>query len=204
VSTEGEVSEDDVKATGSKGSKGGEAGASDGGRAGPKGRGTDRQPGAQVASLVMAWIAEVQASEGEYREAELDRASFESFPASDPVAPATASQGTSALRLECVVSDDRLTFCRTPRSDDAASPGGGAPQDRLEFETADGLRVVVVVRRSDDEDPGREPLELPHEHASIEGREDERRSGDDRRTDTDGPQGGRRDERRSGNERRTH
>jgi hypothetical protein len=209
------VSADDVKTAGSVGGKaGGKSGGRNGGKAG--GRSGDEpisadgihvaDPGGQIASLVMGWIEDVQASNREHLEAELDRASFESFPASDPVAPASTNQRASTLRLECLVSDDRLTFRRTARSDDSASPERGAPYDRLELETPDGMVIIVEVRRDNDTDEERlDPLELPPEHASIVSRQDERRSGEDRRM-SDGqresPANGQRNERRSGDERR--
>jgi hypothetical protein len=150
------VSKDDVKTAGSTGGKAGD-------------------PAAQLAALVMGWIEDVQAANQEHLEAELDRASFESFPASDPVAAASTNQRASTLRLECLVADDRLTFCRTARSDDSASPERGEPYDRLELETPDGMVIIVEVRRDDDADEERlDPLELPPEHASIVSRQDER------------------------------
>ena len=130
--------------------------------------------GADIARIVLDWLARMQLAEREYVEAELDRASFESFPASDPVAPATDMQRRTRLHIDCMLSEDRLSFARARRSDDNDSPAAsGERVETLEIEMPEGLRVVIDVRQADAAtNPGREPLELPPEHASQVGRED--------------------------------
>jgi hypothetical protein len=149
--------------------------------------------------LLFDWIDQVQAAAREHLEAELDRASFESFPASDPAAPSMASQHRSAVRIDCVVAEDRVTFTRALRTDDTGPAVRGEATESIEGETPSGVRVSIDVRRRVEEDAAApQSLELEPEHASILPRQEERRSGNDRRTASAPPQR----ERRGGSDRR--
>jgi hypothetical protein len=165
------------------------------------GRQGSRAVDRHLLGIVLEWIDRVQVADREHVEAELDRASFESFPASDPVAPSLASQRRSTVRIDCEVSEDRLTFCRALRTDDPTGPEvRGEPTDTLEGETPSGVRVRISVRTRavDPQDAVPESLELPPEHASIDARQQERRIGSERRVRSQRPG----NERRSGTERR--
>jgi hypothetical protein len=135
---------------------------------------TGRQQGPsldkQLLEIVYDWIERVQEAEREHLEAEIDRASFESFPASDPASPATASQGESKVRIDCELGADRLVFSRALRTDDPTGPDvRGEPVGTIDGETPSGVRVRIGIRHPlhETEETTPENLELPPEHASI-------------------------------------
>jgi hypothetical protein len=145
------------------------------GKPGARRRAPASSPGGEAAAierlgqLVLDWLSRMQEAERAYVEAELDRASFESFPASDPMSPATAAHRQTTLKVDCVIDDDRIAFTRALRTDDAASPAAGRPVlETLDVEGPDGTHIEITLRQGKgDEHAAREPLELPLEHASL-------------------------------------
>jgi hypothetical protein len=147
----------------------------------------------RLLGIVHDWVDRAIEAERDHLEAELDRASFESFPASDPVAPAVTSQRRAPFRIHCEVSGSRLSFSRAPRNEDPTGPAVRRdPSDTIEGTTASGARVRIEVHLQPDE-ASPESLELPPEHASAVARDEERRIGAERRIA----------ERKHGNERRS-
>jgi len=128
----------------------------------------------QVLNLFGNWLRRTHEASAARTEAAIDRASFESFPASDPVAPAAASNDRSPAleEIECTMSPGELVF----RS--ASSGERHAPDDRpppawsSEGELTDGRRVLlrVWVKDTDAQDAVPDTLELEPEHASLRAR----------------------------------
>lgn len=160
----------------------------------------------RLLATVLDWIGRLEQAESELLEAELDRASFESFPASDPVAPAVASsRRRSALRIDCEIADDRLVFSRALRTDDAASVATrGEPDEVIEGESHSGVQISLALSHADrtPDNSTPQPIELPAEHASL--RPKQSKHGDGSRSAQRLQQGAKqsRNDKRSGEERR--
>ena len=137
----------------------------------------------QVLELVRGWMRRSREASAAHTEAAIDRGSFESFPASDPVAPVTSStdRAPSLERIDCTMTPDELIFRAASVEPDATR---GAPAWLIEGAARDGGHLCVRVWV--DDSPGRqavpETLGLERDHASIRPRQHERRSGTDRRT----------------------
>lgn len=138
----------------------------------------------QLLALVRHWLRVSREANAARIDASIDRASFESFPASDPVAPAVATGELEPAveAIDCTLSPGELRFRLAPHGDapDALQP---PPAFTIEGD-ADGeghlrLRVWVEDVAPRDTVPG--PLELEPVHASIRARQHERRSGRERR-----------------------
>jgi hypothetical protein len=148
--------------------------------------GRDQRLEQQVVNLLRSWIRRSREAASVHTEAALDRASFESFPASDPVAPAAASNDRrpSLEEIDCTMSTGELVFR-------CASPAGSATRDDrpppasvIEGDTADGgrIRVRVWVEDAAPGDAVPSTLELEPVHASLKPNQHERRVGAERRT----------------------
>lgn len=134
----------------------------------------------RLLAVLYEWIDRVQEADREHLEAELDRGSFESFPASDPVASAVATQRRTTVRIECEIDDDRLTFSRGLRTEDPGGPDvHGALSAMLEGETPSGVRVRIAIHSRDGDQTATTPenLAIPPEHASIAPQQDRDRGG---------------------------
>jgi hypothetical protein len=138
----------------------------------------------RLLNLVRSWLRRSREASAAHTEAALDRASYESFPASDPMAPA-ASQSEREPTLEeidCTMSVATLVFrCagrEGPRTEAAApdwtiegdAPGGGRIRMRIWVEDADAAADVPSA------------LELEPVHASMQAHRHERRVAGERRT----------------------
>jgi len=138
----------------------------------------------QVLDLVCNWLRLTREANAAHTDAAIDRGSFESFPASDPVASAVAtSEREPTLQvLDCRLSPEVLTFHCAPHSDepDALRP---PPAYTLEGAIGDGshLRLRVWVDDGPAHDPVPRNLTLEPVHASLRARQHERRSGEERR-----------------------
>ena len=70
----------------------------------------------KLAGVILRWVHEYREAETARLQAIVDRASYDSFPASDPVAPATSVESDDAPQeLECVIDGDRITLRCLPR-----------------------------------------------------------------------------------------
>ncbi|HYF60245.1 MAG TPA: hypothetical protein VEA81_14945 [Burkholderiaceae bacterium] len=137
----------------------------------------------QVLDLVRGWVRRSGEASAAQTEAAIDRGSFESFPASDPVASAvaTAERGPMVRTIDCTMTTDSLVF-RICRGDDTAS-AGPPPAYVLDGEVPDGGRLSIRVWVDDAAPEATVPESLvpPAEHASLRPQQTERRSGDERR-----------------------
>jgi hypothetical protein len=137
----------------------------------------------QVLDLVRNWMRRSLEHTAARTEAAIDRGSFESFPASDPVASATAtSDHTPALgEIDCTMQRNELVFRCAAREGDPDRP---PPAWTIEGDAGDGthLKLRVWVEDTSEEGPVPATLELEAVHASIRPRQHERRAGAERRT----------------------
>lgn len=140
----------------------------------------------QLFALVRHWLRVSREANAARIDASIDRASFESFPASDPVAPAVATgeHEPSLAAVDCTLTPGELVFRLGPRGDspDALRP---PPAFTIEGDTdGDGrLRLCVWVDDVAARDTVPAALELEPVHASIRARQHERRSGVERRSE---------------------
>jgi hypothetical protein len=153
------------------------------GQAPPRAPAGDARLERQVLGLVRNWLRRAREASAARTEAAIDRGSFESFPASDPVAPAVSSTDREPAleEIDCTMHVDRLEFRCAPREPDASRP---PPASTIEGDAPGGgrLRLRIWV---DDEAPAEsvpQALELEPVHASIRARRHERRGGGERRT----------------------
>jgi hypothetical protein len=137
----------------------------------------------QVLDLVRDWMRRTHENEAAHTEASIDRGSFESFPASDPVASAVAtSDRTPAfVEFDCTMRRRELVFRCATREPDAHRP---PPAWTIEGDPGDGSRLTLRVWVEDEPAEGPVPstLDLEPVHASIRPRQHERRVGAERRT----------------------
>jgi hypothetical protein len=136
----------------------------------------------QVLNLVRNWMRRRREASAAHTEAAIDRGSFESFPASDPVAPAisTAEHAPALEEIDCTMCPDELVFrCATPETDGSRPP----PAWTIEGDAPGGGRLRLRVWVDDTKATGAvpQPLELEPVHASIRPRQHERRGGGERR-----------------------
>jgi len=137
----------------------------------------------QVLELVRNWMRRHREHAAARTEAAINRGSFESFPASDPVASATATgDHTPALgEIDCTMRRNELVFrCAALETDPDRPP----PAWTIEGDTGDGSRLKLRVWVEDLPEEGPVPamLQLEAVHASIRPRQHERRDGAERRT----------------------
>ena len=147
----------------------------------------------QVLNLFGNWLRRTHEVSGAHTEAAIDRASFESFPASDPVSPAAASNDRSPAleEIECTMSPGELVFR-------CAGGERHAPEDRpppawsSEGELSDGRRIRLQVWVDDvgARDAVPDTLALEPEHASLRARGEDRRNQRERRRRSGKPPGG--------------
>ena len=137
----------------------------------------------QVLDLVRNWMRRHHEHAATRTEAAIDRGSFESFPASDPVASAIATgDHTPTLgEIDCTMQRNELVFRCAAREGDPDRP---PPAWTIEGDTGDGrrLKLRVWVEDTSEEGPVPATLELEAVHASIRPRQHERRGGAERRT----------------------
>jgi hypothetical protein len=137
----------------------------------------------QVLDLVRDWMRRTLESEAANTEAAIDRGSFESFPASDPVAPATATsdRAPACVEFDCTMRRRELVFRCATREPDAHRP---PPAWTIEGDHGDGCRMTLRVWVEDEPAEGPVPstLDLEPVHASMRPRQRERRTGTERRT----------------------
>lgn len=138
----------------------------------------------QLLNLVRSWLRRTREASAVHTEAALDRASFESFPASDPVAPAASQteREPSLEEIDCTMSIATLVFrCagrdgpRVDRPEPAWTIEGDAPG-------AGRLRVRIWVEDADAAADVPSALELEPVHASMRPQMHERRVAGERRT----------------------
>ncbi len=136
----------------------------------------------QVLELVRNWLRRAHEASAAHTEAAIDRGSFESFPASDPVAPAVPStdREPGLEEIDCTMHVDRLEFRCASREPDASRP---PPASTIEGDAPDGrhLRLRVWVDDSSPREGVPQSLELEPVHASLRARRQERRRGAERR-----------------------
>ena len=100
----------------------------------------------KLAAVIGHWLRANRVAEAARREAVLDRASYDSFPASDPIAPAAlCDPETDAQQLECVIDGDELTLRCAPRGATAPDQVARVPTLTLQGERSDGGRLEVRV-----------------------------------------------------------
>ena len=102
----------------------------------------------KLAGVIWHWLRAYRVAEAARREALLDRASYDSFPASDPVAPAASGDPeTDDQAIECLIDNDQLTLRCLPRGVTPTPAVEGAEPD-LEFEgeRPDGGQLHVRIR----------------------------------------------------------
>lgn len=137
----------------------------------------------QLLNLVRSWLRRTREASAARTEAALDRASFESFPASDPVAPAAPqSEREPALEeIDCTMSLATLVFrCA---GHDGPRIDRPAPAWTIEGDAPGGGRLRLRIWAEDDEAAGvPSALELEAVHATMRTRKTERRSVGERRT----------------------
>jgi hypothetical protein len=137
----------------------------------------------QVLALVSDWLHRSREASAAHTEAAIDRGSFESFPASDPVAPAGSStdREPGLEEIDCTMRLGLLEFRCAAHEPDASRP---PPASTIEGEAPDGRRMRLRVW-VDDMQAGHgvpQSLELEPVHASLRARLQERRAGADRRS----------------------
>jgi hypothetical protein len=139
----------------------------------------------QLLDLVRGWMRISGEASGAKTEAAIDRGSFESFPASDPVASAiaTAERAPSEECVDCTMTVDALTFRRSGTNDTQGSRP--PPAYTLEADVPGGGSLTIRVWVDDVAPQAAVPeaLELEPVHASIRPRQQERRVGDERRAE---------------------
>jgi hypothetical protein len=144
---------------------------------------TDARLEHQVLALVRNWLRRAREASAARTEAAIDRGSFESFPASDPVASAGSStdREPSLEEIDCTMRTDRLEFRCAPREPDASRP---PPASTIEGDAPGGgrMRLRIWVDDASPESGVPQSLELEPVHASIRPRQHERRVGAERRT----------------------
>jgi len=137
-----------------------------------------------VLDLVCNWLRTSREADAAHTDAAIDRGSFESFPASDPVASAVAtSEREPTLQvLDCRLSPGVLSFHCAPHGDEPDALRT-TPAYLLEGTTPDGfhLRLRVWVDDAPARDSVPHNLTLEPVHASLRARQHERRNGDERR-----------------------
>jgi len=137
----------------------------------------------QVLGLVRNWLRRSHEAGAARTEAAIDRGSYESFPASDPVAPSGSSTDREPAlgEIDCTMRTDSLEFRCASREPDASRP---PPASIIEGEAPGGnrMRLRVWVDGEPPEAGIARSLELDPAHASIQPRQAERRAGGERRT----------------------
>jgi hypothetical protein len=142
----------------------------------------------QVVNLLRSWMRMTRQAATAHTEAALDRASYESFPASDPVAPAAApnDRRPTLEEIDCTMSVGHLVFECSPRADAPVRDDRPPPAWTIEGDAIDGgrLRVRVWVDDAAPEAAVPTTLELEPVHASMRAQRSERRVTAERRTAT--------------------
>lgn len=100
----------------------------------------------KLAGVLGRWLQATRSAEKARREALLDRASYDSFPASDPVAPASMTEPERETQvIDCVIDGDSMTLRCAPHGASAALDAAGHRAD-LEFDAVDAAGEAVHVR----------------------------------------------------------
>ena len=100
----------------------------------------------KLAGVIWYWLQANRTAEAARRESMLDRASYDSFPASDPIAPAAlCDPENEAQEVECVIDADRLTLRCVPQGATKADHAAREPELEFESERPDGGRLHVRV-----------------------------------------------------------
>ena len=156
----------------------------------------------QLLKLVSNWIRSVREAEDSRMEADIDHAVFETFPASDPISPAAASDERVARveAIDCVIDGSTLTL--SPAAQGDAVHGGRPHAYVIEGDLPEGgrLNLRVWVEATPQEEAVPAALNVPAEHASIHAMGEDRRDGAQRRQASRDLPGG--FDRRSGQDRR--
>jgi hypothetical protein len=139
----------------------------------------------QVVNLLRSWVRMTRQAASAHTEAALDRASFESFPASDPAAPAAMpnDRGPTLQEIDCTMSVGHLVFECAPRADPPIRDDRPPAAWTIEGDAPDGgrLRVRVWVDDATPESTVPATLELEPVHASMRPNHSERRQRSERR-----------------------
>lgn len=137
----------------------------------------------QLMNLVRSWLRRTREASAARTEAALDRASFESFPASDPIAPAAAQREREPAleEIDCTMSLATLVFrCA---GHDGPRVDRPAPAWTIEGDAPGGGRLHLRIWAEDDEGAGvPSALELEPVHASMRAQNTQRRRVGERRT----------------------
>ena len=101
----------------------------------------------KLAAVVLRWVRAYREAEAARLQAMVDRASYDSFPASDPVAPAASVESDEApQQIECVINGDCLTLRCLPRGATATSHPSTRDADlSFDGEMPDGAMLHVLV-----------------------------------------------------------
>jgi len=98
-----------------------------------------------VAQVVSDWLRAVYRRESREIDRDLDQAVWESFPASDPIAPFHAKEGDERVHeLRVVVHCDRLELIRVERAGEPLAAEGGVTR-RIEGATPEGETVRIEI-----------------------------------------------------------
>ena len=123
----------------------------------------------KLAGVVLRWVRAFREAETARLQAMVDRASYDSFPASDPVAPAASAESDDApQQIECVINGDCLTLRCLPRGAMASSQSATHDADlSFDGELPDGgtlhVRVRVQALPSAQDAVGKSEATLPDE-----------------------------------------
>lgn len=121
----------------------------------------------KLAGIVLRWVRAFREAETARLQAAVDRASYDSFPASDPVAPAASVESDNAPQeIECVINGDCLTLRCLPRGATASNRASAGDGDlSFDGQLPDGgmlhVRVVVQSLPSAEEAVERSEATLP-------------------------------------------
>jgi hypothetical protein len=137
----------------------------------------------QMLDLIRNWMRRNREHAAARTEAAIDRGSFESFPASDPVAPTTdtGDHAPAIGEVDCTMRRNELVFTCAVRE---ADPDRPPPAWTIDGDAGDGthLRLRVWVEDTPEDGPVPATLRLEPVHASMRPRQQERRAGAERRT----------------------
>ncbi len=122
---------------------------------------------AQLCAVLTRWLEATSAQERERREAQLDRAVRDTYPASDPIAAQTG-QGArdTLLEVDCHLAEGRLTMlARLVSGTGSASRIEPDPSDSFEADGPGGMRMRVKVF---DNSSAPEPVPAPRRSSETD------------------------------------
>ncbi len=122
---------------------------------------------ATLEEVVNRWLAAALSGESERREAMLDRAVRDTFPASDPIAPeASGDRSERLVALECHLARERLTLiARMVGEGSTVTRVGPEPDQEFETDGPAGMRLQVSVFDGSAHEP---PLPAPRRSSETD------------------------------------